>query len=106
MLVGAGADAHRPSCFPSPPLGRARGQLREGFRYVRGRADLVLTMVLVFVIGTFGLNFQITTALLAKQVFHRTAVGLRPAVDRARGRGVRRRGARHPARRGGRRSCS
>jgi MFS family permease len=60
---------------PAPPLGRARGQLREGFRYVRGRADLVLTMVLVFVVGTFGLNFQITTALLAKQLFHRSASG-------------------------------
>jgi len=60
---------------PSPPLQRARGQLREGLRYVRRRADLVLTMVLVFVIGTFGLNFQITTALLAKQVFHRPASG-------------------------------
>ena len=32
-------------------------------------------MILVFVVGTFGLNFQITTALLAKQVFHRTATG-------------------------------
>lgn len=60
---------------PSPPLRRAGGQLRDGFRYVRGREDLVLTMVLVFVIGTFGLNFQITTALLAKQVFHRSASG-------------------------------
>jgi len=59
----------------SPPLQRARGQLRAGLNYVRGRADLVLTMVLVFVIGTFGLNFQITTALLAKQVFHRSASG-------------------------------
>jgi MFS family permease len=60
---------------PSPPIRRAGGQLREGFRYVRERADLTLTMVLVFVIGTFGLNFQITTALLAKQVFHRSASG-------------------------------
>jgi MFS family permease len=60
---------------PSPPLQRARGQLRDGLRYVRGRADLMLTMVLVFVLGTFGLNFQITTALLAKQVFHRSASG-------------------------------
>jgi MFS family permease len=60
---------------PSPPLQRARGQLRDGLRYVRGRGDLVLTMVLVFVVGTFGLNFQITTALLAKQVFHRSASG-------------------------------
>jgi MFS family permease len=60
---------------PSPPLVRARGQLREGFRYVRGRGDLMMTMVLVFVVGTFGLNFQITTALMAKQIFHRSATG-------------------------------
>jgi MFS family permease len=61
--------------FPAPQLGRARGQLRAGFGYVRSRGDLMLTMVLVFIVGTFGLNFQITTALLAKQVFHRTASG-------------------------------
>ena len=61
--------------FPSPPLRRARGQLREGLRYVRARRDLVLTMVLIFMFGTFGLNFAITCALLAKQVFHRGASG-------------------------------
>jgi MFS family permease len=60
---------------PSPPLQRARGQLRDGLSYVRGRADLMLTMVLIFIVGTFGLNFQLTTALLAKQVFHRSATG-------------------------------
>jgi MFS family permease len=61
--------------FPAPHLERARGQLREGFRYVRQRADLSLAMVLVFIVGTFGLNFQISTALMAKQVFHRSASG-------------------------------
>jgi MFS family permease len=30
-------------------------------------------MVLVFIVGTFGMNYQITIALLAKQVFHRGA---------------------------------
>ena len=60
---------------PSAPVRRAPGQLREGLRYVRGRADLMLAMVLIFVVGTFGLNFQITTALIAKQVFHRGASG-------------------------------
>jgi MFS family permease len=74
VLVGL-ALMRTAELFPAPALGRARGQLRAGFSYVRGRPDLVLTMVLVFVIGTFGLNFQITTALLAKQVFHRTASG-------------------------------
>jgi MFS family permease len=76
IAVLVGLFLMRPAeLFPSPPVRRARGQLREGFRYVRGRGDLMLTMVLVFVIGTFGLNFQITTALLAKQVFHRGAAG-------------------------------
>ena len=60
---------------PSPAIDRIRGQLRAGLHYVRQRQDLLLTMVLVFVVGTFGLNFQITTALLAKQVFHRSASG-------------------------------
>lgn len=60
---------------PAPAIARARGQLREGFRYVRRRGDLVTTMVLIFIVGTFGLNFQITSALIAKQVFHRSASG-------------------------------
>lgn len=54
---------------------RAKGQLREGLRYLRARRDLLLPIVLVGVIGTFGLNFQITTALVARSVFHRNAVG-------------------------------
>jgi MFS family permease len=61
--------------YPSPPVHRAKGQLREGFRYVRRRPDLMLSMIIAAVIGTFGLNFQITTALMAKQVFHRSASG-------------------------------
>src|SRR3954451_7619370 len=76
LAVLTGLVMMRPAeLFPSPPLQRARGQLREGLRYVRGRRDLVLTMVLIFVFGTFGLNFAITCALMAKQVFHRGASG-------------------------------
>lgn len=55
--------------YRAPVVARARGQLREGIRYVRSRADLVVPMVLVFIVGTFGLNFQITLALMTKQVF-------------------------------------
>ena len=57
----------------SPPAGRSPGQLREGLRYVRTRPDLVLPMLLVFVVGTFGLNFQLTMALMAREVFGRGA---------------------------------
>jgi MFS family permease len=61
--------------FRSAPTGRTPGQLREGLRYVRGRPDLVLPLALVFVIGTFGLNYPVTMALLAKEVFGRGAAG-------------------------------
>ncbi|MBT2213067.1 MULTISPECIES: MFS transporter [Actinomadura] len=55
------------------PVKRAKGQLREGLRYVRGRRDLMLVLVLVGFIATFGMNFPTTTALVAKQTFHSDA---------------------------------
>jgi MFS family permease len=53
----------------SPPVGRAKGQLREGLAYTWSRPDLVLAMVLAFVIGTFGFNYQVTIALMARERF-------------------------------------
>ncbi len=58
---------------PSPPSGGGGGRVREGLRYVRGRPDVVLVLALLFVVGTFGLNFQMTTALVATQVFGKGA---------------------------------
>ncbi|GAA3219683.1 MFS transporter [Pseudonocardia petroleophila] len=51
------------------PVPRAPGQLRAGLRYVRGRPDLVAVLVLVFLVSTFGINFYLTLALLARNVF-------------------------------------
>ncbi|RIJ76713.1 MFS transporter [Nakamurella silvestris] len=59
--------------FPSKPVPRGKGQVREGVRYVAGRPDLVLILSLLFVVATFGMNFQITLAILAKIVFERDA---------------------------------
>jgi MFS family permease len=74
LAVIAGLALMRPAeLHPAPRVARGKGQLREGLRYVRGRPDLVLTMLLVFVVGTFGLNFQITLALVARYVFGRGA---------------------------------
>ena len=53
------------------PRARGKGQIREGLRYVRRRPDLILIMALVFVLGTFGMNFQMTMALMSTQVFHK-----------------------------------
>ena len=70
IAVLAGLHAIRTSeLYPSQRLARAKGQLREGLSYVRSRPELLIPMVLVFVIGTFGLNFEITLALVVKQVF-------------------------------------
>ncbi len=52
------------------PLARAKGQLREGFRYVRGRRDLMLVIGMVGLVSALGLNFPVTLALMARQEFH------------------------------------
>lgn len=57
----------------SEPVPRERGQLREGFRYVRGRSDVMLVLAMVFCVGTFGLNFYATLAIAARNVFDRGA---------------------------------
>ena len=48
---------------------RQPGMIREGVRYVRNRPDLLLVLAVVFFTGTFGLNFQMTSALMATEVF-------------------------------------
>ena len=58
---------------PAVRQAKAPGQVVEGLRYVRARPMLYVPIALVFMIGTFGLNFQITLALVAKQVFHTDA---------------------------------
>ena len=60
------------STLDSPDLvKREPGQIRAGVAYVRGRPDLLLILGIVFFAGTFGLNFQMTSALMATQVFHK-----------------------------------
>ncbi len=58
---------------PTTPIGRAKGQLRDGLRYVRSRPDIILILAIVFCAGTFGFNFQMTTALMATEVFGKGA---------------------------------
>ncbi len=52
---------------------RHKGQIRDALAYLRGRPDLLLILSVVFFAGTFGLNFQMTSALMATQVFHKGA---------------------------------
>lgn len=58
---------------PSPVDGSRKGAVREGVRYVRSRPDLVLLLTCVFFVGTFGMNFQMTSALMATEVYGKGA---------------------------------
>jgi predicted MFS family arabinose efflux permease len=58
---------------PTKQLTRTKGALRDGVRYVRSRPDILLILAIVFCAGTFGLNFQMTTALMATEVFGKGA---------------------------------
>jgi MFS family permease len=52
---------------------RHKGMIREGVQYTLARPDLMLILTIVFFAGTFGLNFQITSALMATEVFDKGA---------------------------------
>lgn len=49
---------------------RTRGSFLEGFRYVWERPDLKAALLMLFLIGTFGLNFPIFISTMSVSVFH------------------------------------
>jgi MFS family permease len=57
----------------TPPTPRAKRQIREGLAYILSKPSMLLVISVVFFVGTFGLNFQMTSALMAQQEFHRSA---------------------------------
>lgn len=56
-----------------PRAPRARGQIMAGFRYVRTKPAIVVILIMVSIIGTFGMNFAIFTSTMATIEFHRGA---------------------------------
>jgi MFS family permease len=55
---------------PTAPVERAKGQVRDGFRYVWRTPALRNVLLSVALIGIFAYNFTVTLALLAKGTFH------------------------------------
>ncbi len=67
-------DRMDPDALHSPRLaGRTPGMLRAGLSYLRGQPKMLMILVLVFFVGTFGMNFQITSALMATEVYGKGA---------------------------------
>jgi MFS family permease len=61
--------------YPNTRTRRTAGGFLEGFHYVWGRPDLRAILVMLFLIGTFGLNFPIFISTMAVKVFHADARG-------------------------------
>jgi MFS family permease len=59
------ADLH-----PTPAVVRAKGQIRDGLRYVWATGDLRSPLISMAVVGVFAFNFTVTLPLLAKVTFH------------------------------------
>ncbi len=67
LAVLAGLFMMRPSeLFRSPPMAKAKGQVREGLRYMRSNRQLYVPLVMMAIIGTFAFNFSVTIPLFVK----------------------------------------
>ena len=56
--------------FRGERVARRRGQLREGFRYVRATPEVLVPLIMMAVIGTLAYEFQVSLPLLARFTFH------------------------------------
>lgn len=63
----------RSQLYPVAKLGRAKGQIRDGLRYVRNRPDILIVLVMVFLVGTFGFNFPVFISTMATAEFGKGA---------------------------------
>jgi MFS family permease len=65
LLAIRGRDLYR-----SRPVQRARGQLLEGFRYVRRTPELRTPLLMMALVGTFAYEFSVTLPIFTKFTFH------------------------------------
>jgi MFS family permease len=56
--------------YRRPGVVRAKGQVRDGLRYVWATPDLRVPLVSMAIVGVFAFNFTVTLPLLAKFTFH------------------------------------
>ena len=56
--------------FTTPPVPRAKGQIREGFRYVASTPVLGASLFMMAIIGTLTFEFQVSLPLIAQFTFN------------------------------------
>src|SRR2546421_6789928 len=60
---------------PSKPAPRAKGQLREGLRYVRSKRELLIPLVMMGAVGCLTYEFQVSLPVMASHGLHVGAAG-------------------------------
>jgi MFS family permease len=55
---------------PSEPTPRAKGQMREGIRYVKGEVGLAVPLMMMAIVGCLAYEFQVTLPVMATRAFH------------------------------------
>jgi MFS family permease len=75
FVVGSLATMDLSALKPSKPAPRARGQLREGLRYVRSRRELLIPLVMMGIVGCLTYEFQVTLPVMASHGLHAGAAG-------------------------------
>ena len=67
VIIGSLLRLDRSQLRATPLVPKAKGQLREGFRYVRRTPELAVPLAFMAVVGTLAFNFQVTLPLLAER---------------------------------------
>jgi MFS family permease len=68
-VVWALAAMHRSELRPTPPLPRAKRQLREGLRYSWDNRPVRIALLMTAVVGTFSFNYQVIMPVLVRDEF-------------------------------------
>jgi MFS family permease len=74
-VVGSLARIDVRALNPSKPAPRARGQLREGLRYVRSTRELLIPLLMMGVVGCLTYEFQVTLPVMASRGLHAGPAG-------------------------------
>ena len=65
----------RTALHPTAPAPRARGQLREGFRYVRRTPEIAIPLLMMALAGCLTYEFQVTLPVMATRGLHVGSTG-------------------------------
>ncbi|MDO5060025.1 MAG: MFS transporter [Actinomycetaceae bacterium] len=59
--------------IPREPIKKEKGQIAEGFRYVKQRPEMQIVLLVMAVVAGLGLNLQMTSAFMATEVYDKAA---------------------------------